>query len=867
MDEPPGPHGIRTFDELVDRLRALRVWSGLGYHEVHRRVAERRRPDGLAYNTVYRCFQPGRSRLDVELVVDIARVLLGADGGGSAGHAEQWRAAHQVVAGLASEAEVVSVATALPEGVAGFTGRAAELTTLLDAATAGAAAVATIEGMAGVGKTQLAVQAGRQLVRHGRCTDLQLWVNLRGHDPERPPADPAAVLGAFLRRLGVPGEQVYHLDLAGRTACFRRLLAGRRVLVVLDNAAGEDQVRPLLPDTPTCFALVTSRRALTGLRAARRVRLDVFSADEAVELLRAAVGPRVDDDPATAAGIAGLVGHLPLALRLVAGRIARSPDWTLGDHLARLAERNRSGRLDDGVEIALHSSHDALRPPARRLLRLLALHPGDDIDAHAAAALDGSDPDTALAHLDELVSANLLRRNNDAADHAADHGAEHGVGRDGGRHEFHDVVRLYAAARAVDDEPGSARHDALTRLFDHYLHTAATAMATLYPVRPRRQVVIPPPPTTVPPVDDPVAARAWLESERVNLYAVVAHAAAHGRPSHATALATTIARHLDIGGHHGDALTVHGHALAAARAAGDRAAEATAHGYLGITHWRLDGYERSIEHTREAIALFRELGDRTSEALALANIGIVAEQAGRYEEAAGYARLLLRTARETGHREGEGTALNNLGLVLLRLGRHEQSVEHSLEALRIRREQGDRAGEALVLCNLGAAHRGLGRHDEAAEHYRLAVVIGRESGYRNVESHAMSRLGELDQRQGRLDRAVERHRAALALARELDDASLESEVRTNLGHALRALGHIPEALEHHGIAIDLARTAGLRLELAAALDGMAHAVSAAGRGHQARHYWQAALDLHLTLGTPDADEVRAHLVALDREPA
>src|SRR5262245_17615707 len=270
--EPPSPAGVQTLDELAVRLGQLRVWSGLGYREVHRRVVALRRrrgaPEQLSFDTVYRCMRPGRSRLDVELVVDIAQALLGDQAAAVA-----WRMAYRVLSGQASAAGIVRVFPALPDDLPEFTGRRAELRRLVDGLTpqglVAGPAVSVIEGMAGVGKTTLAVHAGHEMLRCGLGTDVQLSVNLRGYDADQPPADPAAVLEGFLRVLGVPGDQIYHLDLAGRAARYRRLLAGRRALIVLDNAATAEQVVPLLPQTAGCLAMITSRNALADLPGSR----------------------------------------------------------------------------------------------------------------------------------------------------------------------------------------------------------------------------------------------------------------------------------------------------------------------------------------------------------------------------------------------------------------------------------------------------------------------------------------------------------------------------------------------------------------------------------------------------------------------
>jgi hypothetical protein len=388
----PSAGGVRTIDELGARLRALQVWSGLSYREVHRRVLRSRQERGIAelpaFNTTYRCLSPGRTRLDVELVVDIARAVLGSES-----RAAEWRQAHQVVSGLAAAASVVHVGDRVESEAAEFIGRSsvgAEALAALETHR-----VVVIDGMAGVGKTSLAGWVASRVPD----VELQFSVNLRGYDPARPPAEPAAVLDGFLRRLGVAGSKIHGLDLAARSALFDELVAGRRALVLLDNAATDDQVQPLIADG--ALTLVTSRRRLTG---PHRINLEVFEASESAALIRRAAGAKVDDEPDAAARIAELVGHLPLALAVLAGRIKAQPEWTLADHLERLQEHSARLRLDDGVATSLSLSYQALKPPARRMLRLLALHPGRDFDPYAAAALAGLPVGQAREQLAQLVA-------------------------------------------------------------------------------------------------------------------------------------------------------------------------------------------------------------------------------------------------------------------------------------------------------------------------------------------------------------------------------------------------------------------------------------------------------------------------------
>ena len=339
IGDPPTPNGATTLEQLTERLRLLQAWSGMSYRMIHRELVRVRTmrgvPERPVLNTVYRCFQPGRARLDVDLVIDIAQLLLGDESA-----AEEWRQACWVVAELGSAAAIVSVADTWPADLPSFTGRHPDLQKIIQPENGSRSELTiwAIAGMPGIGKTRLAVRAGHLLMSHGQFTQLQLAVDLRGYDPDRPPADPNAVLEGFLRRLGMSGDQIQHLSLADRTAKYRQLLTGRSALVLLDNAASAEQVRPLLPENPGCFVLITSRRTLPDLSSVRHLSLDVLTPGEAVGLLRhTANRGMVDTEPGIAADIADLLGHLPLALELVASRIRASPDWTLTDHLQATA--------------------------------------------------------------------------------------------------------------------------------------------------------------------------------------------------------------------------------------------------------------------------------------------------------------------------------------------------------------------------------------------------------------------------------------------------------------------------------------------------------------------------------------------------
>jgi tetratricopeptide (TPR) repeat protein len=837
---------------LIECLRSLKAWAGGPSYDV---ITERINATWVAAGrpvaelarrgTVVDCFKPSRRRLNGDLFIAVVQALH-AD----PGYVAHWLQALRVVLGETQAAAQVRVQDRLPDDLVEFTGRAAELARLGQALRSGrdggrAVVISAIAGMAGVGKTRLALRAGHLLAGE-QSFDHVLFVNLRGFhpDPAQPPADPAAVLDGFLRLLGVPGQQIPH-DLAQRTGLYRRRLAGRRALVVLDNAASEDQVRPLLPDSPGCFALVTSRRRLAGLRSAAHVTVDVFAADEAVDFLtRAMPDVPIGPDPNALERVARRCGHLPLALGLLAAQMRAKPGWTLTDHADRLDERHQRGRIDDAVELALSLSYQQLLADRQRLLRLLALHPGSDFDAYAAAALAGTDLDTASAHLDHLCDDHLLQTTAP------------------GRYVFHDLVRAYAGDRATDEDPPPERRHALIRLFDHCLHTAALAMELLVPADRHRRLGIAQPKTPTPPLNGSDAALAWLDTERTNLVAVVAQAASAGCPLHTTRLATTLGYYLDSAGHFADGLLVHTYAEQAADRMGDRRAQADALISRGVVHGRMGRHVQAVDHHRRALALYREVGDRGGEARALGNLGTDYWNLSRYRQAADHHRQALSAFREIGNRVGEAQAMDNLGLVCWRLGDHRQAADHYQKALEGFRAIGDRFGEARVLINLGLVHERLGDYRSAADHHQPALVLSREIGDRSLEADAVNSLGLVYTRLGDYRRAADHHRAALAQYREMNHLSAVADALNSLGEALHGDRHYESAGEQHTDALTLAEQTGERYEQARAHNGLAHVHHASGDADRARHHWHQALTHYTELDVPEADEVRAHLAEL-----
>ncbi|GAB2602639.1 hypothetical protein Aab01nite_62240 [Paractinoplanes abujensis] len=833
----PDPARATGLDDVAGLLRSLKAATGdPSYDVITERVnaawtAAGRTAGELTHrSTVADCFRAGRRRLNAGLVVAVVAALHP-----DPAYGERWRQALRTVGAETDAVSQVRVQDSLPQDLPEFTGRTAELDRLRDAlGTArrdgGAVVVSALAGMAGVGKTQLAVHAGHLLIAED-LADRVLFVNLRGFhpDPAQPPADPAAVLDGFLRLLGVSGHRIpYGLD--DRAAAYRARLAGSRTLVVLDNAATAEQVRPLLPGTPGSLALITSRRTLTGLWPAPvTLAVDVFTPAEAEAFLTAAIAPRhARPDPEAVARIAARCGHLPLALSLVAGHIRSFPHWSPADHADRLDERHRHRRLDTGVELALDLSYRDLPGDQQRLLGLAALHPGQDFDPYAAAALLGTDADTAATLLRDLLRDHLLQETTP------------------GRYTFHDLVRAYATGRAHDQIAPAARRAALTSLFDYYLATAGAAVSTLHPGEFH-------PAAAAPDLTGPEDARTWLDTERPNLVAVVVSA-----PDHAVRLARTLLPYLK-GGHHGDALTVHGHALQAARAAGDVTGQAYALNGLGVAHRRLGAPKRATDDLEESLDLFRRSGDLPGQALALYDLATVMQWVGDYPGAIDCKQQALELYRRAGDRVGEANMLSGIALVLEREGRFAEGIDYCERALALDREIGNPGGEAQALNILGDIEVRAGRPEAAAGHLRQALALFRRLGNRNNEAGALDSLGILANHLGRPEEAIGWFEPALTLFRELGNKGGEVGALNGLGAAARAAGRLRKAIAYHAEALATAIDVDMPDEQAFAHAGLGHAHRARGDEEQAREHYQEALSLYTALGIPEADEIRALL--------
>jgi DNA-binding SARP family transcriptional activator len=749
-------------------------------------------------------------------------------------------------------AAIGGVPRQLPPDIATFTGRRAELTRLLALEPDGspqAPVISAINGMAGVGKTALAVHAAHAAA--DQYADGQLFVDLHGFTEGVAPVDPADALDRLLRDLGVPGEQIpYGLD--ARAGLYRSRLAGRRVLVLLDNAATAAQTRPLLPGTPGCLVLITSRSPLAEMAGARLLSLDVLPPADALTLFTRSVGEQrlAGEPPPVLAEIVAQCGHLPLAIQVAAARLRARPQWTaahlanrLRDHRHRLTEL-RVGRLS--VTTAIDLSNHQLTPEARRTYRLLGLHPGPDLDVHAAAALTATTSRHVERVLDDLVDAHLLQE------------------PILGRYRFHDLIRAHAASAVATEETESGRHAALARLLDYYAHTVSVAMDVLYPFAAADRPRLPAPATPAPAFDEPAQAAAWLDTELTNLLAL----ATADRPRYTLRLSATLDYHLRTRAHHAHAQTLHELALHIARARGDRGAELTALCGLGETHLVRLGAEEAARHFEQALAVALATGNRTGELTALTGLGHVHRTQSRFEPAADHFERALRIARATGHRTGALNALHGLGGVRRHMGHHDEAADHFREELDLARATANPDGELNALWGLGHIHWLKGRRADSARCHQEALRIARAMGNRLGELHALTGIGYTNLLQGRYQPAGVYFGQILSIALEIGDRNSQLEARYGLGHIQVATGHPEAAIAHHQAALDLARQLGQRTDQARALHGLACARRDLGHHALARGHWQDALDILTGLGVSEAEElsieeIRAHLAAYE----
>ncbi|MFE7559433.1 BTAD domain-containing putative transcriptional regulator [Kitasatospora sp. NPDC057500] len=690
----------------------------------------------------------------------------------------------------------------LPPDAADFTGRTAPVRVLCEALAAPpedggaperpqqALVVATVVGMGGVGKTALALHVAHR-VREA-YPDGQLYADLRGSDPV--PADPEAVLSGFLVALGVPADAVPD-GLDARSALFRSVVDGRRLLLVLDNAKDAAQIRPLLPGAVGCAVLTTGRTRPAGLPATVQVDLDVFQPDEALDLLGRTIGAqRLAAEPDAARELVVACGHLPLAVRIVAARLAARPGWTVETLSRRLqVERRRIDELrigDLAVAAAFELSYRQLTDDQARAFRLVASVDGPDIGLPAAAA---------LLDLDEYDAEDLLEALVDVAMVESPFP---------GRYRYHDLLRAFARRRPAQGsdtgggtgggaDGGGEAVAARDRLLDHLLATACTAFQHAVPGDPAAGALGPARSPGVP-LSGRDAAREWAGVEGTGAVALAAQVAADTAAGRGPALRAAIdllialtpfvltppSRQL--------AATADALAEAAARD-GDVRAEGRAHflrGNVALAATRLDAAEAA---SRRAVEAARAAGDSVVLRQALNDLGLICQFLSRYDEAVDHYDEALLLANRLGHRSGALVTTVNAALARVRSGRADEAVTICHEVLAELRTRQDDAGRAYTLYVLGLALHALGRHEEAVTWFGECLAVSVAAGLRDRAAHARYRLADSLRELGRADEALEHAEQALELCVELGAERDQAQALVVLGCALADLGRGAEA--------------------------------------------------------------------------
>ncbi|MEV6554345.1 tetratricopeptide repeat protein [Nocardia sp. NPDC051756] len=805
-----------------------------------------------------------------------------------------------------------AVLTSLRRDVPMFVGRDVEVQRILDAAGPGrVVSIHTIDGMPGVGKTALVTRAAH-LLSNG-FPDGRFFVELNSHTPGQAPADPAEVLATLLTGLGIAPSHIPD-TLEARRDLWRDRVATKRILLILDDACDHDQIEPLLPAGPDCLTLITSRRRLIALDDALPLPLDTLDPDSAIDLFhRLAQRKPQGDDRAAVTELVRLCGYLPLAIVLLAGRLAHHPAWTLSG----LAEefrtaQDRLGELDAGhraVRAAFTASYDNLSLARQQLFRRLGVHPGTDFDAYAVAALNDIPLADARTDLDALYTYNLIEETTL------------------GRYRLHDLVREYV--RALDSAESSI-DAAVQRLLDYYRATAAAADQWLTR-RPRATDGNRPPTATgalVREFDGAMPALAWMRTERANLLACIEYTATHD-PTRMVELTAALAELLEREGPWSSALRLHQRAAAAADRIGDRLGQANALTNLGTLQWQTGNYHQATDllwrahalyrangnpigeadtlanlggfhryagdvgqaadllrqaralyrangyplgeagtlirlggllrdngdHRQaadligQALHLFRETGYALGEADALGFLGSVRRETGDYRQAADLFRQATTLFQEFGHRRSEARWIGNLGLVHRDTGDYGQAADLIQHAMTLFQDIGHRLGEAINLNNLATVYQRTRNHQQAADLSGQALIVFREIGYRIGEAEALANLGAVCRETGKYAEATDLSRQSLALFQEIGYRVGETEALNNTAKVLLATGEPSEALTVFTDALALARTIDSRIEQARALEGTAHCLAALGDTAGAATHLRQAVDLHRVLGS------------------
>ncbi|MFC4034978.1 tetratricopeptide repeat protein [Streptomyces polygonati] len=711
-------------------------------------------------------------------------------------------------------------------------------------------AIEAISGMAGVGKSTLAVHAAHQLGES--FPDGSFFVDLRGHAVAQPPLTTEAALAALLRDFGVPPREI-PLDLRERTALWRTLVAGKRAIIVLDDAAGTQQVLPLLPDGSPSLVLITSRHRLAELPGARPLFIDVLPLDDAVGLFRRLVGPERAAETDKIADIVTRCGLLPLAIEITASRFKTRPTWDLHHLIERLSRSpGRLQELRDGyreVAVAFEMSYQALTADQRSAFRRLSLHPGPDFGTHAAAAVIGEPLDRTERLIENLLEYCLLQESRPE------------------RYRFHDLLGEFASTLAEWEESAEDRDAALRRLGGYALRAADRADRLLHPRRSRLEQTASPGsgaeavPVAVPRLADAAAARAWLAADLEGLLAVERRVRQYGDAGQAAQLAKVLGEFADAEGYWREAVAMHEAAAAHWRAAGDRRAEGRALLDLATAHARVSRYPQSSEAAEQALVLARGCGDDAGTAEALGQLGVLQWHVGAYDAGLRLHQECLELRKRIGDTRDYGRSLNNVGITHLYMGDYRGALENFTAALRAVREAGDVELQATFLNNLAEFHMRTGDADSARAAFKEALAIGAIALSETNRAVIRMNLAAAVAESGEPETALELCRTALGTFRRTGDIRHEAHALNGLGKVLLGAGRWREAKSHHEDALRLTRRIGASHDEATALRGIGTAERALGRLAQARHHLEAAAELARRIQAPEEEALSTDMLA------
>ncbi|MCJ1678327.1 tetratricopeptide repeat protein [Streptomyces sp. APSN-46.1] len=730
----------------------------------------------------------------------------------------------------------------LPYDLADFTGRDKELAELLACtaeATGQRTRIVAIDGMGGSGKTALAVQAAHRLA--AEYPDGQLHIDLRGFTSGEEPVTAGTALDSLLRALGIPGDRIPD-GVEGRSALWRATLANKRLLLLLDNAVEPAEITPLLPASPGCLVLITSRARLLDLDGADWISIGVMPPGDSARLVAETLGEqRVAAEPEAAAELAQLCGHLPLALRIATARLRNRPRWTVRYLVARLQDETR--RLDElsagerSVAATLRLSYQVLEEDHRGAFRILALHPGTALDIHSAAALIGTDTREAEDILEFLLDMHLLQQ------------------PEIGLYGFHDLVRSFAHSLG---NPVTAIIDAAAceRLLDYYLLATAAACAVLFPGRRQHDTGLVPSPAELPPLDEARLARGWFTREHTGLLAAVSLADRMGLDRHVVHLTRNLVFALYESGRFADFRAVGRVSVGAARRLGDPVLLGVALSNLGIACTKLGSFAEGIEVAEEGLELAVRRGDRHTEAHSEGTLGLLKLMLGRLPEAVVRLERAIALERELGATRQEAESQSVLSTLFTEWGRYPEAAEAGRRALALNREVGNRHHESGALVDLAFAHAGLGEGELALRLLTQARELYDPAAGAEELALLMALSADVTYRLGQEERSARDAEQALELVRSTAVPIRQSKIENILGALQRRRRAYGEAMELHANAHRIASAINYRAEEAHALYGMAEAAQGLGDAEAAARYRAAAVELFDDMDLPAHRRVR-----------